>query len=130
MYSHLPPLSHTHVHAHTHTHTHTNACTYTHIGLALVTIEQSPELLFETQTVTLTCLIDGGSATDANYTWLRDGGSELTGSERNVVLLGDRLTISNVSIAEWDGVCIACQAITLTTMGSGSINLTVISKSL
>ena len=80
--------------------------------------------------MTLTCLVDGASATDANYTWLRDGGSELTGSERNVMLLGNQLIISNVSIAEWDGVCIACQAVTIMTMGSGSINLTVTSKSL
>ena len=95
-----------------------------------MTVEQSPEMLFETQTVTLTCLIDGAGVIDANYTWLRDGGVELTGSESNVMLLGNQLSISNVSVSEWDGVCITCQAVTMTTMGSGSINLTITSKSL
>jgi hypothetical protein len=96
-----------------------------------VTIEQSPELLFESQTVILTCLVeDGAPVTDANYTWTRDGGAELTGSEDNVMLLGNQLIIRNVSIAEWDGVCIACQAVTMTIMGSGSINVTVLRKSL
>ena len=109
-----------------HLHTYARACT----GLAMVTIEQSPEMLFETQTVTLTCLIDGAGVIDANYTWLRDGGVELTEAESDVMLLGNQLNISNVSVSEWDGVCIACQAVTMTTMGSGSINLTVTSKSL
>ena len=104
--------------------------THMHTGLAIVTIEQYPELLFENQNVMLTCLIEGVSATDANYTWMRDGGVELTESEDNVMLLGNQLTITDVSIAEWDGVSIACQAISMTTMGSGSINLTVTSKSL
>ena len=95
----------------------------THTGLTIVTIEQTPEILFETQTVTLTCVMDGAGP-DTNYTWLRDEGV-LTGIQSNVMLLGNQLSISNVSIAEWDGVCIAC----LTTMGgSGSINLTVMSK--
>ena len=95
-----------------------------------MTIEQSPEPLFESQDVTLTCVFDDGTPiTDANYTWMRDGGVELTGSEANVELLGSQLIISGVSIAEWDGVCIACKAVTTTTMASGSINITVTSKS-
>ena len=99
-------------------------------GLALVTIEQSPEPLFESQAVTLTCVSDDGTPiNDTNYTWTRDGGVELTGSEVNVELLGNKLIISDVSIAEWDGVCIACKAVTMTTMASGSINITVTSKS-
>ena len=126
MCSHSLSLSLSLTHTHTHTHTHS----LSRLGLTLVTIEQSPELLFETQSVTLTCLIGGVSSTDANYTWTRDGGVELTGSEGNVVLLGNQLTITNVSIAEWDGVCIACQAVAMTTMGSDSVNLTVTSKSL
>ena len=96
-----------------------------------MTIEQSPEPLFESQAVTLTCIVDDGApVTDANYTWTRDGGVELTGSEVNVELLGSQLIISDVSIGQWDGVCIACKAVTMTTMGSGSINITVTSKSL
>ena len=95
-----------------------------------MTIEQSPEPLFESQDVTLTCVFDDGTpTTDANYTWMRDGGVELTGLEINVVLQDNQLIISNVSIDDWDGVCIACKAVTMTTMASGSINITVTSKS-
>ena len=102
--------------------------THTHTGLSIVTIEQNPAILFETQNVTLSCNGVGGS--DANYTWFMGDWVELTGSKDNVMLLGNQLIISELSVAEWDGVCITCQAVTMTTMDSDSLNLTVASKSL
>ena len=96
-------------------------------GLALVTISPDPGILFETQNLTLTCSIDGGVG-DANFTWLRNG-VELPGSEVNVTIVESQLTILHLTVAQWNAVCITCQAVAMTTTGSDLVNLTVVSKS-
>ena len=105
----------------THTHTHT----HTHTGLALVEITENPGTLFESQSIILSCTIDGGS--DGNFTWFRNG-VELTSSEVNVTVTGNHLMVSYLTVAEWNGACIRCRAVAMTAYGSSTLNLTVACK--
>ena len=88
---------------------------------------QNPGILFETQSVNLTCNIS--EAGEANYRWLRNG-EELPGSTTNVIVNGNQLYISDLTVVGWNGMCITCQAVAMAAMGSDSLNLTVASKSI
>ena len=103
--------------------------TITHIsGLSVVTIDQeSPGLRFESQNVSFTCTINGAS--DGNYTWLRNG-VELTNSDVNHTIFDNQLFISYLTVAQWNGTSITCQAVTMVSYGNASLDLLVACKSL
>ena len=82
----------------------------------------SPGTLFETQSISFTCTATGAS--DITYVWLRNG-AVLTGSEFNVTVADNELTVSYLTAADWDDVTITCRAVAMEIVGTTSVNLTV-----